>query len=85
MPKERRSIRRVRKRNRKLQSCAACSSQEHVARQLVLGVMDVQLAEWIRPEAMPEIEFAYDGDVFRFLPCLNESDANFQCLRFAES
>ncbi|CAE7738324.1 DSPTP1B [Symbiodinium necroappetens] len=39
--------------------------KEHVARQLVLGVMDVQLAEWIRPEAMPEIEFAYDGDVFR--------------------
>ncbi|CAE7948521.1 DUSP19 [Symbiodinium sp. KB8] len=39
--------------------------KEHVARQLVLGVLDVQLAEWIRPEAMPEIEFAYDGDVFR--------------------
>ena len=39
--------------------------QEHVARQLVLGVLDVQLAEWVKADAVPEIEFAYDGDVFR--------------------
>ncbi|CAE7366367.1 DSPTP1B [Symbiodinium natans] len=39
--------------------------KELVARQLVLGVLDVQLAEGINPDAMPEIEFAYDGDVFR--------------------
>ncbi|CAE7745886.1 Dusp19 [Symbiodinium pilosum] len=39
--------------------------KEHVARQLVLGVLDVQLAEWVKADAVPEIEFAYDGDVFR--------------------
>ena len=56
-----------------------------MARQLVLGVLDVQLAEWIRPEAMPEIEFAYDGDVFRFLPNFNVSDANFLYFKNAEA
>ena len=36
-----------------------------MARQLVFGVLDAQLAESSTPEALPEVQFAYDGDVFR--------------------
>ena len=38
-----------------------------MARQLVLGVLDSQLAETAVEDAMPEVQFAYDGDVFRHL------------------
>eukprot|EP00913_Durusdinium_trenchii_P022692 g21311.t1 len=38
---------------------------EEVARQLVLGVLDAQLADSSSPEALPEVQFAYDTDVFR--------------------
>lgn len=38
-----------------------------MARQLVLGVLDSQLAETAVEDAMPEVQFAYDGDVFRRL------------------
>lgn len=43
------------------------SHQDQVARQLVLGVLDSQLAETAVEDAMPEVQFAYDGDVFRRL------------------
>jgi len=39
--------------------------KDQVARQLVLGVLDSQLAETAVEDAMPEVQFAYDGDVFR--------------------
>ncbi|CAK9036845.1 unnamed protein product [Durusdinium trenchii] len=39
--------------------------KEEVARQLVLGVLDAQLADSSSPEALPEVQFAYDTDVFR--------------------
>ena len=55
-----------------------CLQQELVARQLVLGVLDVQLAEGINPDAMPEIEFAYDGDVFRFLSQPSDPSADLE-------
>jgi len=38
-----------------------------VARQLVLGVLDSQLAEACDAAMLPEVQFAYDGDVFRAL------------------
>ncbi|CAJ1349958.1 unnamed protein product [Effrenium voratum] len=39
--------------------------KEHVARQLILGVLDTQLEESRSADALPEVQFAYDGDVFR--------------------
>ena len=40
-------------------------SQDQVARQLVLGVLDSQLAASCDAAVLPEVQFAYDGDVFR--------------------
>ena len=38
-----------------------------MARQLILGVLDTQLEESRSADALPEVQFAYDGDVFRSL------------------
>eukprot|EP00435_Cladocopium_sp_Y103_P037619 s1127_g10.t1 len=43
----------------------ADSCEDQVARQLVLGVLDSQLAEACDAAMLPEVQFAYDGDVFR--------------------
>ena len=65
------------------------SHQDQVARQLVLGVLDSQLAETAVEDAMPEVQFAYDGDVFRLLAQQEQgfsiSEVSWECLLATQS
>ncbi len=60
-----------------------------MARQLVLGVLDSQLAETAVEDAMPEVQFAYDGDVFRRLAQQEQgfsiSEVSWECFFATQS
>ena len=57
-----------------------------MARQLVLGVLDSQLAKTAVEDAMPEVQFAYDGDVFRRLAQhVSISEVSWECFFATQS